>query len=56
MPTPAITTGIIHIEMLCTPAKSSADWSIGILMPPMTISSPIFVTKASDWNPLPLVP
>ena len=24
MPTPAITTGIIHIEMLCAPAKSNA--------------------------------
>ena len=35
MPTPAITTGIIHIEMLDTPAKSNADVSIGIDIPPI---------------------
>ena len=34
MPTPAITTGIIHIEMLCTPAKSNDVVSIGISVPP----------------------
>ena len=32
---PVITTGIIHIETDCTPAKSNAVWSIGIRVPPM---------------------
>jgi len=36
MPMPASTTGIIHIEMLCTPAKSNAVLSIGIMVPPIT--------------------
>ena len=35
MPMPATTTGIIHIKILCTPAKSNAVVSIGIMMPPM---------------------
>ena len=39
MPTPAITTGIIHIDTDCTPAKSNADWSIGIEIPPIGWSS-----------------
>ena len=30
MPMPASTTGIIHIEIDCAPAKSNAVWSIGI--------------------------
>jgi len=34
MPMPAITTGIIHIEIDCTPAKSNAVLSIGIYVPP----------------------
>jgi len=33
MPIPAITTGIIHIEIDCTPAKSNAVVLIGISEP-----------------------
>ena len=36
MPMPASITGIIHIEIDCTPAKSNADVSIGTLKPPIT--------------------
>ncbi len=35
MPMPDITTGIIHIEIDCTPAKSNAVWSMGIEIPPI---------------------
>ena len=34
MPMPAITTGIIHIDTLCAPAKSNAVLSIGTDAPP----------------------
>jgi len=51
MATPAATTGIIHIEMLCTPAKSNAVVSIGIIVPPTAMEKPksfvIWETNAS---------
>ena len=48
MPTPATATGIIHIEMLCTPAKSNAVVSIGIDIPPTGTSSNVSVQKSID--------
>ncbi len=42
---PATTTGIIHIETLCTPAKSNAVVSIGSIVPPMAVLEPVLISE-----------
>ncbi len=50
MPMPAITTGIIHIEIDCAPAKSNADLSIEIDIPP-TGTSLAILKALSESSP-----
>ena len=52
MPMLAITTGIIHIEIDCSPVKSNSVVLIGIDVPPAVVVNPkentVTITKTSN--------